>query len=241
MKNVLIGIRSLILWGLGLSVFFIGAVTILLTGLFSSGPLLYRVMRMSSRAVLGVMGIRVVPRGLENRQGNTAFIVMMNHVNLLDPFVFLSHFRGEVVGIEEQSHFSWPLYGWLIKRIGQIPIDRKNAIKARRSLDRAREVSRTRSVSIIILPEGSRSRTGKLGPFKRGGFILARETGLPILPIIQRGGYRIKKPERWLIRPGKIEYIMEKPIHPEDESRETAGELMARTRKVFTRYLNKTP
>ena len=162
---------------------------------------------------------------------------MMNHVNLLDPFLIFTHYKDRAVGIEEESHFSWPIYGWLLKRIGQIPINRKSGKQSRESLNKAGELIKERAISIMILPEGSRTRTGRLGPFKKGGFLLAIESGLPILPIIQKGSYRIKKYGNWLIKPGKIDYIIEESISTKEYSKENIPELMDKTRKVFLKYL----
>ena len=83
-----------------------------------------------------------------------------------------------------------------------VPIDRKNSPKARESIKQAADLVRNRKeFSIAILPEGTRTLDGKLGPFKRGGFHLALETGLDILPIVQKGGYRIIHKGSLLIHP----------------------------------------
>jgi 1-acyl-sn-glycerol-3-phosphate acyltransferase len=163
---------------------------------------------------------------------------MMNHVNILDGFVFYSSFPGWARGIEEESHFDWPVYGWVIRRMGQVPVSRKSGIKAMESLRRAAELIRAqREFSFMVLPEGTRTRDGKLGPFKKGGFLLALETGLDILPLVQKGAYRVNRRGSLLIRPGKVEFIIEKPIAVTGYSKENIQQLMDKVRGVFLQYV----
>ncbi len=163
---------------------------------------------------------------------------MLNHVNILDAFVFYSSFPGWARGIEEESHFDWPVYGWVIRRMGQVPVSRKSGIRAMESLRRAAELIRARrDFSFMVLPEGTRTRNGRLGPFKKGGFLLALETGLDILPMVQKGAYSINRRSSLLIRPGKVEYIIEKPIAVAGYSRENIAELMAKVRGVYLQYV----
>ena len=159
---------------------------------------------------------------------------MLNHVNILDAFVFYSAFPGWARGIEEESHFDWPVYGWVIRRMGQVPVSRKSGIKAMESLRRAAELIRgKRDFSFMVLPEGTRTRDGKLGRFKKGGFLLALETGLDILPLVQKGAYRINRRGSLFIRPGRVEFVIEKPVSMAGYSKENIIELMEKVRNVF--------
>ena len=87
--------------------------------------------------------------------------------------------------------------------------------------------------SILILPEGTRTLDGNLGPFKRGGFHLALETGLDILPLVQTGSYRVLRKGSLLVRPGKVELTVLPPIPIAGCSRDDVGELADRARSVF--------
>jgi 1-acyl-sn-glycerol-3-phosphate acyltransferase len=92
--------------------------------------------------------------------------------------------------------------------------------------------------SVVILPEGTRTITGKLGNFKKGGFLLALESGLDILPMIQIGGFNIKRKNHWKIRPGKMELIFEKPISIKGYSKEKITDLIEKTRTLFLKYVD---
>ena len=89
----------------------------------------------------------------------------------------------------------------------------------------------------MVLPERHAYASGKLGPFKKGGFLLALETGLDILPLVQKGAYRINRRDSLLIRPGRIEYVIEKPIPVAGYSKENIAQLMEKVREVFLKYV----
>ena len=159
---------------------------------------------------------------------------MMNHVNFFDPFVFYAAFPGVARGAEEESHFRWPFYGGTIRRIGMFPIDRKNTERAVESLRRAAAWVRERpGFSFGIMPEGGRTRDGRLGPFKRGGFLMALETGFDILPMVQSGAYRINHKGTRLIRPGKVDIAVEPAVPAAGIGKENVEELIERVRRVF--------
>jgi 1-acyl-sn-glycerol-3-phosphate acyltransferase len=164
---------------------------------------------------------------------------MMNHVNFFDPFVFYRGFPGKARGIEEESHFRWPLYGWVIRRIGQVPVSRTQPFKAMKSLEQAAAVIRKkRGFSFVILPEGTRTRDGRLGMFKKGGFHLAIESGLDIVPIIQVGAYAVNQRGSRLIRPGSVDLFIEKPVPLAEHSKKDIDALMARVRSIFRQHID---
>ncbi len=234
MKRIFESARSMLIWAVALPVLAVFCLLIVLLSLVHRGRGVDVLMKAASRSVLACCGVRVRLKGAANIAPGTQYVQMMNHVNLLDPFVFIGHYPGLARGIEEESHFRWPFYGWMLQRIGQIPISRKDPTKARESLARAAAMIRERPrYSILILPEGTRTRDGNLGPFKRGGFHLALETGLDILPLVQTGSYRVNRKGSLLVRPGRIELTILPPIPVAGYSRDTVGELAAHTRAVF--------
>ena len=161
---------------------------------------------------------------------------MMNHVNIMDAFVFYARYPGKARGIEEESHFKWLLYGWVIRRIGQFPVSRKSVQKAMETLKKAAELIRNKKeFSVVVLPEGTRTITGK---FKKGGFFLALEAGIDILPIIQMGSFNFKRKGSWMLRPGKVEVVFEKPIATSGYSKENITDLVQKTRDIFLKYID---
>jgi len=238
MIRVLEIIRSALLWAAAFPVFIFVCLAILAVALVYRGPGLERFIKSGCRAILFMAGVRLRLHGRENVVPGRRYILMMNHVNLLDPLVFYARFPGSARTLEEEGHFRWPVYGWMIRKIGQIPINRVNPRKATAGLARAGEFIRTREdFSFIVFPEGTRTLDGNLGPFKRGGFLLAQEAGLDILPIIQVGSYRIMRKGSRMLRPGRIDVYLEPAVAASGASREDVANWMARVRSVFEQRL----
>ena len=238
MKKISTVLLSILIWCVGWVWFFFGTVFILLIGIFRTGALFEAGVKRLCRSLVWICGIRISVSGRENYEPGRQYILMMNHVNLLDGFVFYRSFPGKARGIEEESHFEWPIYGWLIRRMGQIPVSRRSGVKAMESLRRAVELIRQKKdYSFMVLPEGTRTRNGKLGAFKKGGFLLALETGLDILPMVQKGADRINRRGSLLIHPGRLEYIIEKPIPTAGYAKENINLLMEKVRGVFLKHV----
>jgi len=237
-KRLAVALRSALLWGAGLAVFIPGALAIIIVCLFPRGWGLEWLIKRVCRSILTVCRVRVRLAGLENIDPSKQYLLMMNHVNIFDPLMFYAHFPGKARGVEEESHFRWPLYGFMERRIGNIPISRRSGLQARQSMQRAGALIRQKpDFSFIVLPEGTRTLSGKLGPFKRGGFLLAQEAGLEILPIIQKGAFAVNNKNSWHIRPGRVELLFEKPIPASGGDREDTKTLMDEVRGVFLRHL----
>jgi 1-acyl-sn-glycerol-3-phosphate acyltransferase len=238
MSRAFVVARSLLIWGAGWAWFSIGGLCLLLIGIFRAGALFESWLKGLCRSLVWICGIRVSVSGLENVVPGRQYLLMMNHVNILDAFVFYSSFPGRARGIEEESHFDWPVYGWVIRRMGQVPVSRKSGIKAMESLRRAAELIRQkRDYSFMVLPEGTRTRDGRLGPFKKGGFRLALETGLDILPLVQQGAYAVNRRGSLLIRPGRVGFTIEKPVATAGYGRENIAELIEKVRGVFLQHV----
>lgn len=238
MKKAAATARSLLIWCAGWIWFSLGGLCLLLIGIFRTGGLFESWLKGLCRSLVWLCGIRVTVSGQENFQTGRQYLLMLNHVNILDAFVFYSSFPGWARGIEEESHFDWPIYGWVIRRMGQVPVSRKSGIKAMESLRQAAELIRQKKdFSFMVLPEGTRTRDGKLGPFKKGGFLLALTTGLDILPLVQIGANRINRRGSLLIRPGRVEFVIEKPISVAGYSKENIAQLMDKVRGVFLQYV----
>lgn len=235
-------LRSALIWAFALPVFVAACLAVSLGSFVLSGPPFERLVKGACRLVLFCCGIRLELAGAANLVPGRAYLVMMNHVNFFDPFVFYAGFPGFARGVEEESHFRWPVYGPTIRRLGLIPISRKDTARAIESLKRAAAWIRSRpGFSFVVLPEGTRTRDGRLGPFKRGGFLLAMEAGLEILPFVQTGAERINRKGSRLIRPGRVRITIEPAIPTAGYTKESVGGLVERVRSVFLLRLENPP
>ena len=131
------------------------------------------------------------------------YIIMMNHSSFLDVFIFPLIPRGQYTGVTATKNFRIPVFSTLIRRVQAIPIERNNLRAAIESINRAEEVL-TQNIHIGILPEGTRTLNGRLGPLKKGGFHMAINTKTPIVPVGVSGAFNFKPKNRWWIRPTPI-------------------------------------
>lgn len=167
--------------------------------------------RVWSRLILKTSGIRVRVEGLENANPNQTTIYCANHPSAMDiPILFVSlpvQFRF----LAKRPLFNIPFLGWHLRRSGHIPVDREHPREALKSLDQAAEkIQEGRSV--VLFPEGSRSRDARMLPFKSGSFYLAIRAGVPIVPITLNGTRAVLKPDTYHVRPGQIQVILHPPI-----------------------------
>ena len=231
-------LRSVLIWTVTLPVFILACILVWLGSFIFRGQALEGLIKAGCRVVLTVCGVRVRTSGRENFLPGRQYVLMMNHVNFFDPLVFYAAFPGLARGVEEESHFRWPVYGGTIRRIGMFPISRKDTQRAIETLRRAAAWVRSRpGFSFAVLPEGTRTRDGHLSPFKRGGFLLAVETGLDILPVVQSGAYLIAHKGSLLIRPGRVELAIQPAVSTTGYTKENIGELVEQVRRVFLERL----
>ena len=117
--------------------------------------------------------------------GRGPYVVVANHQSMLD-ILLLSRLPREMKWMAKESLFRVPWVGWMFVLAGDIPVRRGNAESASEALRKARAYL-DRGMSVMIFPEGTRSRTGALQPFKSGAFRLALEAGVPVLPVAVSG------------------------------------------------------
>ena len=182
------------------------------------------ILKWMTRILLTLIGIRVETDFSEKLDSKGTYLFLSNHVNVLDPFLLYGYIPTYVRGVESGNQFNWPIYGTTITRMGNIPIDRDNARKAIQSIHKAAEELRN-GISIVIFPEGHRTPDGKLKQLKRGSFILAKEGGRDIVPIIISGGWEITRRGSWYISPGKIKLKFGRVIGVKDFKGLSSNEL----------------
>ena len=234
MRNIIDRARSVLVWAVTLPVFLLACAAVALGSFVLSGRALERLIKAGSRAVLFAAGVRIRVEGRERVVPGRSYVMVMNHVNFFDPLVVQAVFPGPIRGAEEESHFRWPVYGAVLRRIGQFPIDRKDPARAVESLKRAAVWLRDKpEYSFGILPEGTRTLDGRLGPFKRGAFVLALDAGLDILPVVQKGAFAIARKGSLNIRPGRLTVTIASPVPVAGYSKETVVDLIDRVRGVF--------
>ena len=178
---------------------------------FTIGPLWARQMFWAVGIKLEVHGWESLPADI--RSEKQAVIFMSNHESNLDPPVLISALPVPAVYISKKELKWLPLVGWAAGLGGTLFLDRGNRERAVRSVYQAAAEIRG-GKTVVIFPEGTRTRNGKLGPFKKGGFAMALDAGVPIVPLATVGGYQIMPPGSLRMHPGRYTILIGKPVDP---------------------------
>lgn len=163
-----------------------------------------------ARAWLVPAGVRVRVEGLDRIPAGEPLVVVSNHTSNFDIVVHLAALPLRLRFLAKRELFRIPLFGPAMRRVGMVEVDRAgvswSAISAQ-----AREALGA-GVSVMVYPEGTRSRDGSLGPFLRGGFVLARDAGCRLLPIALVGSGTVMAPDRLRVRAGEVRLLVGDPI-----------------------------
>ena len=142
---------------------------------------------------------------------NGPYLYLFNHQSVFDAFMIVASARHYFTGVGAVEQFSYPVWGFLAKKYGLIPIERKNIHSAIGSLAEVENALKN-GVSAMIAPEGTRTLTGELGAFKKGAFHVAKNTGITIIPLGLVGAFEAKNKNDWRVRPGVLSTIFGDPI-----------------------------
>jgi 1-acyl-sn-glycerol-3-phosphate acyltransferase len=163
-----------------------------------------RPQRWMSRMTVKLAGARIEVRRSSGFNPNKACFLVSNHVNLFDPFVLYSSIPQFFRGLELESHFRIPVYGWLMKRFGNVPVPDISTPSNLKRMWRMTQDALCRGVSLVVFPEGSRTVTGRVGPFHDGAFRMALRFGAPITPVSMVGSFEFNRKTSWMLRPATI-------------------------------------
>ncbi|MEK6531750.1 MAG: lysophospholipid acyltransferase family protein [Deltaproteobacteria bacterium] len=228
-------IRTIMVWLVGLP----------LTGIFfllvafsffinPNGGLMHSIVALWGRILLSLAGIKVTVKGRENvpREGPVLFI--SNHQGAFDIPLLQAMLPREFRWIAKKSLFKIPVVGWTMSFAGYIAIDRDNAQGAYRSMEAAAEKIKN-GTSVVVFPEGTRSHSDRLLPFKRGAFLLAEKSSCPIVPVAIKGASNIMKKGGIAVTPASVTIAIGAPVQTGGRG---AKELLKITRLEIERLFN---
>jgi 1-acyl-sn-glycerol-3-phosphate acyltransferase len=159
----------------------------LLASLFdSAGRVQHQISRIWSRMLLAVSGVKMRIDGLEKIDPQGAYVFVANHRSLMDTPVVLAHIPVQFRFLAKKGLFSIPILGTHLRRAGHLPVVRGDPRASLRSMGDAARIIRERGVSVLLFPEGGRSRDG-LREFKEGAAYIAIKAGVPAVPIAMEG------------------------------------------------------
>ena len=179
--------------------------------------------------------VRVTVHGKENVRKGQSYIFVANHQGAYDIFAIYGWLSHNFVWMMKKSLQKIPLVGYACLRAGHIYVDRRSPSGIQQTMALAeKRIAEGRSV--VVFPEGTRSRNGRLGIFKRGAYMLAEEFRLPVVPVTINGAYKIMPTGSRLPRPGHITLTIHKPITAGENGHNMAT-LMAESRQAIASAL----
>lgn len=169
-----------------------------------------------ARFLMFFSGVKVITSGFENFPKNQPAILVANHQGAADIPVLLAYLPVRFRFAIKKELFSIPFFGWYLKQAGFFSVDREVILSAYKTLETIVEILKT-GESVLIFPEGTRSRDGSLGKFKRGSLMAALKSGAPIIPLALSGSYNVQPRGTWLIHPAQVKLTAGKPIYIKTE------------------------
>jgi 1-acyl-sn-glycerol-3-phosphate acyltransferase len=189
----------------------------------------------------GILGIDLEATGQDRLDPAQRYIFMGNHLSFLDAPLLVTVIGRPVRFIVKRFVFRIPVLGLGMNFAGYVPLDKAGAGEGRKRIARAAELIKTRGYSFLIYPEGTRSWEGTLLPFRRGGFFLALETGVPIVPVSVHGTYELMPRGTKRVRGGLVRIVFHEPVPVAGYSAETMSALMERVRASIASGLPPSP
>jgi 1-acyl-sn-glycerol-3-phosphate acyltransferase len=235
MKRLYYAIRSIIIWTISIIHFFPVCTALVLLGIFidprkNDGP-----QRWLFRNILRVAGVDFeVKRSPGFDSERTSFFVC-NHIDIWDAFIIYSAIPQFVRGLENESHFRVPAYGWMMRRFGNIPVPPEGNLSAYKKMMKMTKESLESGISLIVFAEGTRTLDGRVGPFNPGVFRMAIQFGYPIVPMSIVGAYEFSRKGDWLLYPAKITVHLHDTVETKGLKKEGVESLMNRVHAAVAR------
>jgi len=209
----------------------LGSLSIVSSLFETSGHFAHWCARTWSRLILATTGVQVSVVGLDRLEPGRTYVFVSNHQSIYDiPILFWSlPYQLRIIAKESLGHF--PFLGWHLRRTGHMLVDRRRPDKSRIFGWAARLTSR--GLSLIVFPEGTRSRDGRVARFKGGSFLLALQAGLPVVPLSVVGSRHVMLKGRLATYPGQVRLVIHDPIDTRGLDGEEPKEFGERVRRVI--------
>ena len=226
-------IRStyIILWVV-LSTIFWGTIAIIISFFTRTGNPVHLVARYWARGILFVSRVKVTVNGLANIDPSQSYVYMSNHQSNFDIPVLLAYLPVQFRWLAKAELFKIPLFGRAMRGAGYVKIDRFDQESAFESINEAARKMKN-GVSVMIFPEGTRSRDGNIRSFKKGGFVMAVDAGVPIVPVILLGTWTLMAKSSLKINTGDVSLNIKTPIATADYTRDNKDDLIKSVRDVI--------
>jgi 1-acyl-sn-glycerol-3-phosphate acyltransferase len=232
MRKAWLTARSLALWAVNGIHFAVVCSFLVALGIFIDPRKNDWPQRVFFRNILRLAGVKFEVRRSPGFDPARTSIFICNHVNLFDAFVIYSAIPQFVRGFELESHFQYPVYGWMMGRFGNIPVPDNPTREGLEIMTERAKHALDSGVSLIAFAEGSRTRDGHVQPFKKGAFNIAQKFGTPIVPMSIVGSFEFFQTGGWMLHPGKITVYLHDTIETSNVSRAEIDSLRERVQEI---------
>ena len=231
-------LRTVLVWVFGGIATLALSSLVLVGALFGADEKLYEwIARTWGRVVLWFSGVRVEVQGRENLMLDRPQIVASNHQSWFDVFAIAANLPKKFRFVAKEELGRIPVFGRAWNTAGHISVNRSDRVQAVRTLEHFGDLIRKDNSTIVIFPEGTRSRDGRLLPFKKGAFMLALHTHVDIVPTAVIGSRSVLKKGDWRIRKGKIILRFGQPIPTVGYTETNRDELIGLVRSQIDKML----
>ena len=189
------------------------------------------VARSWARALLWISGVKVKVEGLEKISPTGSYVFVSNHLSYMDTPVVLANIPLQFRFLAKRGLFQIPFLGWHLVRAGHIPVPREDPRAAVKTMNVAAQVIRDAGISVLIFPEGGRSREGSLGVFKEGAAFIGVRAGVPLVPMCLKGTREILPFGSGAVCSGTVIMRIGDPISTRGSSDRDRAPLTAELRK----------
>jgi 1-acyl-sn-glycerol-3-phosphate acyltransferase len=224
-------LRALLLlgfWFTAIAVF--APIMIGLSRLTGNENCIYTPVRWFVRTGLALVGVSVTVAGIERLDDKLTYVFTPNHQSLIEVPLLVTFLKHNVAYLAKKELFRYPIFGYGLKVIGAVPVDRSNKQAALESARKATENLR-QGKSYVVYPEGTRSPDGLLQRFKKGAFLMAIEAGVPVVPITISGSTAVMPKGRLAVNPATVRMTVHEPIPTRGRPPGNVDELMEVTRQ----------
>jgi len=234
MKKMWFALRSAFLWIISGAHFFVVVPVLVFLELFLDPRKHDWLQRGLCHRVAFLSGAKVEVRRAPGFDPNRTCFFFVNHVNLFDPFVLYCAIPQFVRGWELESHFKIPAYGWLMKRFGNVPVPDVRRPSDLKRMWRMTQEAIHSGTSLVIFPEAKRTRDGRVDEFQEGGFRVAQQLGVPIVPVSLVGSFQHFRTGHWMLWPGKVTVYLHDTIETKGLTKEDVPALRDRVWEIIS-------
>jgi 1-acyl-sn-glycerol-3-phosphate acyltransferase len=227
--------RSITRWIASIIFFFPVCSFLVLMGAFIDPRRNDRPQRWLFRNLLRVAGVRFEVKYAPGFDRHAVSFFVCNHVDIWDAFIIYSAIPQFVRGLEHESHFKVPAYGWMMRRFGNIPVPPEGNLTKYKQMMKLTRDALSRGVSLIVFAEGTRTRDGRVGPFSPGVFRMAIQSGYPIVPMSIAGAFEFSRKGDWKLFPSQITVYLHDTIETAGLNKNDVEKLMRQTHRIVSK------